>query len=178
MTYNFVTQPQIAPEDSFTTTYSDLTAAGAFIPGQTVAVIDSSYGLQVFGFYKFDNGSGNVAGVAGGPVGFLNGSSWNGYTVTNDISDTKSNMLAGIQLSVVTDTYYAWYQTWGYYATIATNGDDDIAAGDTLIWDADNAVNSVAAATAPTYRIVGSAVAADVDAANTVAGYITILGGR
>jgi hypothetical protein len=60
----------------------------------------------------------------------------------------------------------------GPYATINTDGGDDIAAGDTIINDADKVVNSVAAGNASTYVPLAIATAADVNDDNTVAGYI------
>lgn len=64
--------------------------------------------------------------------------------------------------------------------TVATNGDDDIAAGDYLTKSSGNGTcDSVAqsSTTALTYalasQVIGRAVAADVDASDTVVGYLS-----
>lgn len=69
---------------------------------------------------------------------------------------------------------FGWLMTAGFHSAIKTNGDDDIAAGDTLIMVAtDGVCDSIAAATTTgTLLEIGEAMAADVDAANTVAGWI------
>lgn len=89
-------------------------------------------------------------------------------------------------------TYYFWVQVYGRVETSAiagptggtlagvpTNGDDDIAIGDSIITatTTDNAVNSVAAATATDMtRYMGYALAADDDSANTVGVFANVGG--
>lgn len=93
--------------------------------------------------------------------------------VTNDVSGGSSLVLrcAGVVVGVAETGKYGWVLTEGYWPTVKTNGDDDIAAGDTIIMVAtDGVVDSVAAATTTgTLLYVGTAQAADVDADNTVA---------
>lgn len=106
-----------------------------------------------------------------------------GYSVSNDVSGGSSIGLrfagaipnvderGNAVTAVPAQNDYGYLQTRGYHSAIKTNGDDDIAAGDTLIMVAtDGVVDSVAAATTTgTLLKVGIARAADVDAANTVA---------
>jgi len=136
--------------------------------GESVEVVTST-GLKRYKYIKFNDGSGNVAAAAGNICYYFDGTDFDGYTVTSDVSDTDKNLVAGVLQAVLTDTYYGWIQTWGYYATVKTNGDDDIAAGDAIIGEGDGTVNSTAQDTAPTNRVVGWAVADDVNDNNTVA---------
>lgn len=92
---------------------------------------------------------------------------------TSDISDASQNQPCGVGIGAITAEYYGWVQCYGYHATVLTNGDDDIADGDTIILSSsDGVVDSVAAGTASTYKPLGVAVAADVDANNTVATFL------
>lgn len=121
---------------------------------------------KTYRYVKFDNGSA-VASAANGVATWKDASA---FTVTSDLSDgLGQNFPAGIFQGVVTDLYYTFIQVGGV-ATVTTDGGDDIAAGDAVIVDAsvDLACDSVAAATAPTHRVIGFAVAADVDGSNTV----------
>jgi len=95
-----------------------------------------------------------------------------GTVASSDLSDGKANFTAGVGIGAITAEYYGWVQCYGYHSAIATNADDDIAKGDTLILGGDGVVDSVAAGTASTYRPIGVAVADDVNAADTVAGFI------
>lgn len=96
------------------------------------------------------------------------------WTVSNDRSggSVSTNRVAGVCLGVATQNYYGWIQTKGEYATVLTNGDDDIAAEDGLILatGTDGACDS--AADPATLLYLGWATAADVDANNTVAAFI------
>lgn len=143
-------------------------SAAVHSPGESIEVVDSS-GLKRYKYINFEKGTGSIAAAAGNLAYFLDGTDFDGFTVTSDVSDTDKNLVAGILQAVLTDEYYGWIQTWGYYATVKTNGDDDIAAGDAIIGDGDGTCNSTAQDTAPTNRVVGWAVAADVDADDTVA---------
>jgi hypothetical protein len=148
-------------------------SAARHTPGEVIEIVGSQ-GLKRYQYIKFDESG--VTAVANGLVYYLNAANWTGYTVTSDMSDSKLNMVAGVLMAVLTDTYYGWIQTWGYNSAIKTNGDDDIAAGDALIGSTtDLGCNSTAGDTAPTNKVLGWAVDADVDAANTVAGHITLL---
>lgn len=96
-------------------------------------------------------------------------------SVTNDRSGGSSvaTVPAGICLRVMTENYYGFILVHGAYSAVVTNGDDDIAAGAILIAaSADGAADSSATVTAATF---GYALAADVDAANTVAAMVTLL---
>lgn len=108
------------------------------------------------------------------------------YKVTNDVSGGSSVVLrftgvlpnkntAGSTITTVpTQNQYGWLLVEGFHSAIKDNGDDDIAAGDTLIMVAtDGVVDSVAAGTTTgTLLYVGTAAAADSDSANTVAGFV------
>lgn len=130
-------------------------------------------------FVKFDNGTGNVAAVAG------NLAYWTSTTgqVTSDESD--SSVPAGFFQAVIADGGYGWIQVRGP-ATVNTAGDDDIAAGgilyatttDGTVENIDATIFTTTAATLAQIqrclRIVGYALAADSDANNNVAAFITI----
>jgi hypothetical protein len=102
------------------------------------------------------------------------------YTVTNDISDGAvgggANGVCGVMVSAATASYYAFMQVYGPHGDVATNGDDDIASGDCLIGEGttDGTCNSEAEDTAPKRKILGWAVLADSDTANTVSSWITV----
>lgn len=92
--------------------------------------------------------------------------------VSNDVDVSATSLrCAGVCLGVMTQNYYGFVLTHGYYPTVKTNGDDDIAANDTVIMVAtDGVVDSIAKATTTgTLLLVGIATDADVDANNTVA---------
>lgn len=111
--------------------------------------------------------------------------------VTNDRSggtDIGGNRFSGICLAVPVQNGYGWVLFEGYYAAVITNGDDDITAGLPLIvaTATDGACDSFAegisatpteaeivADDAKAYRFIGFSLAADVDAANTVAAIIS-----
>lgn len=118
---------------------------------------------------KNSSTSGNAALAAGTPV------LWEDFddflvTVDQNGSGISRNFPAGVSMGTVATGSYGIIQISGPYATVKTNGDDDIALGDTVIYAAtDGVVDSVAAGTASTYVRLGIATAADVDADNTVA---------
>jgi hypothetical protein len=134
---------------------------------------DATNGLRKWKYVQFNNGAGNVASVANMVV-CAKTTDVTGNTVTNDISDSAANKVAGVMPVAMTDLYYGWLQIGGYNSAIATNGDDDIADGVTLIASGDGTCDSVAAGTASTYKPLGYAMAADVVDDNTVAGMITV----
>jgi len=127
---------------------------------------------KIYRYRQFDNGSGDVAAVSGNLAYFID----NGLKVTMDVSDTDRNLVAGVFISVPADAAYCWVQTGGRHATVKTNGDDDVAKGDAIIASAagDGTADSTAQDTAPTNHVVGWALAADVDANNTVDTYLTL----
>jgi hypothetical protein len=95
-----------------------------------------------------------------------------GQVVSLDIDDfVETSNLAGVGIGVITAAYYGWIQVGGYHPVVKTNGDDDIAAGDWIIYGAaDGVVNSVASSADVAFmRFFGVAVADDVNADNTVA---------
>jgi hypothetical protein len=114
-----------------------------------------------------------VTAVAGQAVVWID---FDDFVVTNDISDAIGiNVPAGVLLGVVTAGNYGYIQVRGVHPAVLTDGGDDIAANDTVIVDpsVDGVVDSVAAATASTHVPLGIATAADVDADNTVAVFLT-----
>lgn len=139
--------------------------------GTLRVVFDPDYGLLVYKYVKISSGS---AAVANGTLVFQD--DLYGRTGDTRVASAKSrNHVLGIGIGTITAGQYGYLQVAGYHSAVKTNGDDDIAAGDTLIAAiADGVVDSVAAGTAPTYKPVGIAVAADVDAANTVAANLCI----
>lgn len=93
--------------------------------------------------------------------------------VTYDLDDSKINLIAGVGVGAITASYFGWVQIYGYHSVVITNADDDIAAGDAIIYGAaDGVVDSVAAGTAPTNTTLGFAVAADVNDDDTVAVFL------
>lgn len=128
---------------------------------------------KAYRYVQFNDGSGNIAAAAGA-VAYSLAAATNRWVVTCDVSDTDQNQVAGVLLSIVTNLYYGWMQTGGYYATVKTNGDDDIAAHVSLFGVGDGTCDSMAADTASTNKILGYAAAADVDADNTVAAILTL----
>ncbi len=99
----------------------DLTANDAtpqFRPGQFY--MDGKTG-KGYRYYRFDNGAGNVAAVAGNfayfyaPSGASAGAT---TTVTMDLSDS-AGVGAGVFQAVLTDQYYGWFQVSGD-ATLTT----------------------------------------------------------
>ncbi len=113
-----------------------------------------------------------VTYAAGQVVSFGTTYGW----VTNDVDGASFLVLrcAGVVLQAVATASYGFVLTNGYYPTVLTNGDDDIAAGDELIMVAtDGVCDSVTSGTTTGSQLyIGMAAAADVDANNTVAAYV------
>jgi hypothetical protein len=130
-------------------------------------------------FVKFDNGTGNVAAVAG------NVAYWTATagTVCSDESDWS--VPAGVFQGVIADAGYGWIQVYGP-ALLNTSGDDDITVGGILyatttdgkVEMVDATIFTTTAATLAQIqrllRRVGYAVAVDTDADNTVASFLTL----
>lgn len=135
---------------------------------------DTTNGLRKWKYVQFDNGTGDVASAANS-VAFYIAASYKDSIVTCDCSDSDPNYVAGVFTQAFTDQYYGWILVGGK-ATVATDGADDISATDALIGSAstDGTCDSVAADTAPTNKVLGWALAADVDASNTVSAYLTV----
>lgn len=108
------------------------------------------------------------------------------YKVTNDVSGGSSVVLrfTGVlpyyksdgttTADVPAQNAFGWLMVEGFHPFIKTNGDDDIAAGDELIMVAtDGVVDSVTSGTTTGSQLyVGTASAVDVDADNTVPGFV------
>lgn len=150
--------------DSSTTQTNDL--------GTVIWVINDSTGnLQA---YKYVQAAADTT-VANGTV--LTYTSSAQTIVTSDISDTNPNFVAGVGVGAIAASSFGWIQVYGFHSAVATDGGDDIAAGDALIVDptVDGVCDSVAAGTAPTHKTLGFAQAADVDGSNTVAAFLNCL---
>lgn len=121
-------------------------------------------------YVKFDNGSGNVASVAKYICYSFSASS--PYTVTMDITDAvgDTNGVMGVFMAVIADGGYGWIQTRGLCTGVETDAGDDFAEGDAAIAHAseDGEVDRTAEGTAPVSKVVGYALAADDDSADTV----------
>lgn len=131
---------------------------------------DSTNGARVF---KYVQAASDTTVADGTPLLYQTADT-SRQTVTVDLTDALTNNVAGVGIGAITASYYGWIQVAGYHDAVITNGDDDIAANDAIIYGAaDGVVDSVGAGTAPTNAVLGFAVAADVDAANTVAVNLT-----
>ena len=90
---------------------------------------------KVYKFVRFDNGTDNVAAVAGNVCYYLAATGAETNTVTSDLS-SSDNIGAGMFMSVPADGSYCWIQTKGA-ATLTTaltagaNGNALTAAGAT-----------------------------------------------
>jgi len=135
---------------------------------------DTTNGRRVFKYVQWDNGAGNLTGAAGEVVYYVP-ASYAGAKVTPDVSDSDINLVAGVMHVAMTDTHYGWMQVGGK-DTIATNGDDDISAYDTIIGGGDRTCNSVAQDTASTNKVLGYALADDDNTADTVSAMLTLEG--
>ena len=84
---------------------------------------------KVYRLVKFDNGTGDVASVAGGAAHWKTRAD---YIVTSDYTDAEAplNGIAGAFLGVVTDGYYCFIQLGGLQAVVT---DTTAAAGTALI---------------------------------------------
>lgn len=102
--------------------------------------------------------------------------------VTNDrseaVSDSAkhycgiapSDLIASVPESTSTKTYYMLMQVGGRHSAVVTNGDDDIAAGNSVIASGDGTCDSTATPEGvDPCVLIGNAAAADVDASDTVA---------
>ncbi len=102
--------------------------------------------------------------------------------VTNDRSEAvtdsakhyagiaPSDLIASVPESTATKTYYMLMQVGGRNSAVVTNGDDDIAAGDSIIASGDGTCDSTATPEGvDPCLLIGIAAADDVNASNTVA---------
>ena len=160
-TYTVLDQPTIlyTSDDAVTTVYD----YAKFNVGQYRFLTDG----RVFRFIRFSDGTANAAGTAGQLV-YYTATAVETGVVTNDASDASLNRAAGVLAAGMTDGQLGWMQVRGV-CTVNTNGDDDITTGLALIGSTvDGGVNSMAANTAATNKIVGFSLASDDDTANTV----------
>jgi len=132
--------------------------------------IDPTYGLRG---YMYVQAAPDTTVNNGVPLAYVDTYK---KSVTSDISDASQNQPVGVGVGRITASYYGWIQFYGYHSAVVTNGDDDIADCDSIILAAtDGQCDSVPAGTASTYKIIGVAVADDINAANTVATMIDCL---
>ena len=126
---------------------------------------DSTYGVR--GYRDMQAAADTT--VANGTV--LTYSDTYKFTATSDISDAGINQVAGVGTGAITAEYYGWVQCFGYHATVLTDAGDDIADGDSVIVHAstNGVADTTASGTASVSKPLGIAVAADVDADDTVA---------
>ena len=118
--------------------------------------------------------AGSTSAVTNGAILYQVAGSAKGYVTTAGVAKTL-NLVRGVGIGAIAKSSFGWIQTWGTHSAIDTNGDDDIATGDALIGvSGDGNCDSVAAATAPTNKVIGWATSADVDSQDTVAGHIEI----
>ncbi len=149
-------------------------------------LVTQAYTEQKFplGLYREEDGKGyrfvkqndaTVTVTANSLAYHVGGTAATAYVVCQDVSDSDRNLVLGVYQSVIPDAGYGWIQTKGP-STVNTNGDDDIAAGDAVIASAagDGTADSTAQDTAPICKVVGWAMAADSDSANTVLTMLTL----
>lgn len=137
--------------------------------GENFVYFHPSYGRWVVRYGQFKDA---VTYAAGQVCTIANVS---GSAFTNDISGGSSvgAIVAGVALGVMTQNYYGFVLVEGYYPTIKTSGADDIAIGENLfVHGSTDGTCDGGAANAWTTANFGVAVAADVDADNTVGGLI------
>jgi len=123
--------------------------------------------------YRYVKQNDATVTVTANSLAYLAASDTTGYTVCQDVSDSDVNLVSGVYQSVIADGGFGWIQTRGP-CTVNTNGDDNIAAADAIIGVGDGTCDSVAQDTAPTNKVVGWAMAADSDSANTVLVFLTL----
>lgn len=131
--------------------------------GVPIFTIDPDYGVKAYKYVLF-----NATGTAGTAYAFTD-------LYGREVSSTFTGCLnrpAGVAVATVTSGNYGLVQCYGYYATILTDAGDDFADDDSIILKTAGTTDRIAAGTAPTYKRLGVAVAADVDAADTVAGWL------
>lgn len=151
------------------TTANDATAQATV--GALYKYMHPSYGEWVLRYTKFVDAVTYAAGQS------CTEAAVNGASVTNDRSGGSSLGTyakgGGLALLAMTQNYYGYALVEGYYPTIKTSGADDIAVGESLILhgSTDGTCDGVAAGSTTTASF-GTASIVDVDADNTVAGYV------
>lgn len=99
---------------SLTGTYADLEDGKGFGLGDNY----TDHTGRIYKFVEFDNGTGNVAAVAGNVCYYVSETGAETFTVTSDLSDSD-NVGAGMFMSVPADGEYCWIQVAGP-ATLTT----------------------------------------------------------
>jgi hypothetical protein len=129
---------------------------------------DPTYGRRV---YKYVQAAADTTVANGTCLGY---SDVYHRVVSSDRTDTLPNNPAGAGIGAITAGYYGWIEVKGYHAALITDAGDDIAAGDILILHAtgDGQCDRVAGGTDIMYVPLGTAVADDINAADTVAAYL------
>jgi len=85
----------------------------------------------------------------------------------NSVAGIAPQLAANVPESTSSIEYFFWMQCLGEgVAIVNTNGDDDIAAGDSIVAGGDGVCDSDSTPDANAY--IGTAMAADVDSSNTV----------
>jgi len=131
------------------------------LPGQIGGIVEDSG--KAYRLVKFDNGTGNVASIAGGAVYWKDRAAG---TVTADQSDSQAgvNGVAGVSLGVVTDLYYCYVQVGGLSVTkvAAATAVGDILGGSATDTEFGKTAAGTASAGIPygvAYSAVGTPVA-------------------
>lgn len=110
-----------------------------------------------FRYIKYDDGSGNIAAIAGGGVSFLDSSLW---VVTGDISDASPVQPAGFTQAALTNGQYGWMQTGGKNR-VAITTDGGVADGHALVLDSGNDNDVDTMADGEEEQVIGFATEAD-----------------
>lgn len=157
----------------FHTIYKTELTANDATPKDQLGVIRAEYSAT-FGmrFYKYVQAAADTTVANGTALAYtLDGL---GCVVTSDISTSNANCPAGVGIGAITAGYYGWILVGGYHPAIKTDAGNDLVVGDSLILSAtvDGAVDRTASGTAAVTKPLGFAVAADDDAADTVAGIL------
>jgi len=109
-----------------------LNSTGVVSPAYEPGTVLTSTDGRKYQYVQFDNGSGNIAAVAGAPCAYAPDATDNECVVTSDLSDGGS-IAIGCFLSVLTDTYYGWIQIAGFVKDVPVSGNQaEAAAGDAL----------------------------------------------
>ena len=121
-------------------------------------------------YFKYEAGTAAIT-CAAGYLLYIFDASVSPWECTHDVSDSSTNGVRGVAVSVVADEGFGWMQTKGYNSAVETDAGDDFVEGDAAIAHAteDGECDRTAKGTAPVSRVVGWAMAADVDADDTVA---------
>lgn len=158
----------LVPDDGALTGFSRVTTSAQgpeYAPGYEVTTKDGKR-------YRYTQFKDAVTYVAGHVVCWKTAAC---VSVTNDISLAVGVCPAGVCVGVPAENGYGWVQTYGPHATIKTSGADDIVIGESLIVHAttDGCCDGVAAGSTTTASF-GTCLTDDINADNTVAGFIRL----